>query len=302
METKLTRESSSSKASNSEFLAKKPHSPPPWASHLSCLPSHVFSFAHRPTPIQKWSLPNLPSNTEVWLKREGLAGIELGGNKFRKLEFLMADAVAQGADCVITIGFIQSSHCCATAVAAKYVNLDSYFILITSKVIVDQDPGLTGNLLVQRMIGAQIELVSADEFLEFGKETLTNILKEKLIKEGRRPYIIPTGGTNSLGIWGYIEAIREIEQQIQSGPGNIKFGDIVVACSSGGTAAGLSLGSSLSSLKARGLLDELEAGVNSRGIVEEQNADGLGYAINTSEELNLLKEIAVATGVILHPS
>lgn len=81
-----------------------------------------------------WSLA---SDTRVWgkLQRDDISGMQLSGNKVRKLEFLMADAVAQGADCVITVGGIQSNHCRATAVAAKYINLDCYLILRTSKVI-----------------------------------------------------------------------------------------------------------------------------------------------------------------------
>ncbi|KAH1079902.1 hypothetical protein GLYMA_05G248600v4 [Glycine max] len=294
-----------------EFLTKKPYSPPSWASHLHPLPSHFFSLAHLPTPIHRWNLPNLPTNTELWIK--------LSGNKVRKLEFLMADAIAQGADSIITIGGIQSNHCRATAVAAKYLNLDCFLILRTSDLLVDQDPGLTGNLLVERMVGAHVHLISKQEYAKIGSVTLTNVLKEKLIKEGRRPYVIPVGGSNSLGTWGYIEAVREIEQQIQKGTGNVKFDDIVVACGSGGTIAGLSLGSSLSALKARvhafsvcddpdyfhnfaqGLLDGLKAGVSSRDIVHIQNAKGLGYAMNTSEELNFVKEVAATTGVVLDP-
>ncbi|KAI4347336.1 hypothetical protein L6164_008154 [Bauhinia variegata] len=309
----------SCRALSFDFLTKKPYSPPSWATHLDPLPSHVYSLGHLPTPIHKWNLPNLPNNTEVWLKRDDLTGMQLSGNKVRKLEFLLADAVAHGADCIITIGGIQSNHCRATAVAAKYLNLDCYLILRTSKVLVDQDPGLVGNLLVERLVGAQIELISKEEYGKIGSVTLTNILKEKLIKEGRRPYVIPVGGSNSLGTWGYIEAVREIEQQVQSGANNAKFDDIVVACGSGGTIAGLSLGSSLSSLKARvhafsvcddpdyfynfvqGLLDGLNAGVNSRDIVHIINAKGLGYAMNTSEELKFVSEIAAATGTVLDP-
>ncbi|KAF4373515.1 hypothetical protein F8388_025209 [Cannabis sativa] len=117
-----------------DFLTKKPYSPPSWASHLNPIPSHSYSLSHLPTPIHKWNLPNLPKNTEVWLKREDLSGMQLSGNKARKLEFLLADAVAQGADCVITLGGIQSNHCRSTAVAARYLNLDSYLILFTSEV------------------------------------------------------------------------------------------------------------------------------------------------------------------------
>ncbi|KAK7279284.1 hypothetical protein RJT34_24331 [Clitoria ternatea] len=302
-----------------ELLSKKPYSPPSWASHLNPLPSHIFSLAHLPTPIHPWNIPNLPPNTHLWIKRDDLSGMQLSGNKVRKLEFLMADAVAQGADSIITIGGIQSNHCRATAVAAKYLNLDCFLILRTSRHLVDQDPGLVGNLLVERLLGADVHLISKEDYSKFGSLTLTNILKEMLIKQGRRPYVIPVGGSNSLGTWGYIEAVRELEQQIQSGSGNVKFDDIVVACGSGGTIAGLSLGSSLSTLKARvhafsvcddpdyfhnfaqDLLDGLKAGVNSRDIVHIQNAKGLGYAMNTSEELNFVKEVAEATGVVLDP-
>lgn len=253
------------------------------------------------------------------MKRDDLSGMQLSGNKVRKLEFLLADAVAQGADCIITIGGIQSNHCRATAVAAKYLNLDCFLILRTSKALVDKDPGLTGNLLVERLVGAHIDLVSKEEYSRIGSLTLTNLLKEKLIKEGRKPYVIPVGGSNSLGTWGYIEAISEIEQQLQKGTSGTKFDDIIVACGSGGTVAGLSIASWLSELKTKvtafsvcddpdyfydyvqGLLDGLEAGINSRDIVKIENAKGLGYAMSTAEELKFVKEVAETTGVILDP-
>ncbi|KDP37415.1 hypothetical protein JCGZ_07942 [Jatropha curcas] len=302
-----------------EFLSKKAYIPPSWASHLNPIPSHYFSLAHLPTPIHRWNLPNLPDGTEVWLKRDDLSGMQLSGNKVRKLEFLMADAVANGADSIITIGGIQSNHCRATAVAAKYLNLDCYLILRTSKVLVDQDPGLTGNLLVDRLVGAHVQLISKEEYAQIGSVTLTNILKEKLLKEGRKPYVIPVGGSNAIGTWGYIEAIKEIEQQVHASTGRLKFDDIVVACGSGGTIAGLSLGSWLGTFKAKvhafsvcddpdyfynfvqSLIDGLGAGVNSHEIVNIQNAKSLGYAMNTSDELKFVQEVATATGVVLDP-
>ncbi|KAJ4823447.1 hypothetical protein Tsubulata_051085, partial [Turnera subulata] len=216
--------------SSIEFLTQKPYSPPLWATGLGPVPSHTVSLGHLPTPIHRWNLPNLPRNTEVYLKRDDLSGMQLSGNKVRKLEFLMADALAQGADCVVTVGGIQSNHCRATAVAAKYLNLDCYLILRTSKVLADQDPGLTGNLLVERLVGAHVQLISKEEYGQIGSVALANALKEKLIKEGRKPYVIPVGGSNSLGTWGYIEAVREIEQQVEASGGRLKFDDIVVAC------------------------------------------------------------------------
>ncbi|KAM7252381.1 hypothetical protein ACFE04_024264 [Oxalis oulophora] len=231
-----------------DFLTQKPYSPPHWASHLNPLPSHVFSLGHLPTPIHKWSLPNLPKGTQLWLKRDDLSGMQLSGNKVRKLEFLMADAIAQGADTIITIGGIQSNHCRATAVAAKYLNLHCHLILRTSKLLVDQDPGLVGNLLVERLVGAHVHLISKEEYGSIGSVALGNTLKERLLKEGKKPYVIPVGGSNSLGTWGYIEAIREIEEQVGA-----------------------------------------------------SEAKGLGYAMNTSEELEFVKEIASATGIVLDP-
>ncbi|XP_049349250.1 putative D-cysteine desulfhydrase 1, mitochondrial isoform X3 [Solanum verrucosum] len=302
-----------------QFLTKKPYEPPSWASHHYPIPSHTFSLGHFPTPIHKWNLPNLPKNTEVWLKRDDMSGMQLSGNKVRKLEFLLADAVAQGADCIVTIGSIQSNHCRATAVAAKYLNLDCYLILRTSKLLVDKDPGLTGNLLVDRLVGAHIDLVSNKEYAKVGSEALTKILKEKLLNEGRKPYVIPVGGSNSLGTWGYIEAIRELEQQLQHLSIEQKFDDIAVACGSGGTVAGLSIASMLSGLKAKinafcvcddpdhfyeyvqGLLDGITAGVSSRDIVSIETAKGVGYAMSTADELKFVKQVAETTGVILDP-
>ncbi|KAK6126657.1 hypothetical protein DH2020_039604 [Rehmannia glutinosa] len=183
--------------------------------------------------------------------REDLSGMQLSGNKVRKLEFLLADAVAEGADCIITFGAIQSNHCRATAVAAKYLNLDCYLILITSEVLLDRDPGLSGNLLVERLVGAHIDLVSEQEFTSIGSVGLTNLLKERLLSKGRKPYVIPAGGCNSLATWGYIETIREIKDQLQKRNCEVAFDDIVVACGSGGTVAGLSVGSWLSDLGAK---------------------------------------------------
>ncbi|XP_055826923.1 putative D-cysteine desulfhydrase 1, mitochondrial [Solanum dulcamara] len=254
-----------------------------------------------------------------YYERDDLSGMQLSGNKVRKLEFLLADAVAQGADCIVTIGVIQSNHCRATAVAAKYLNLDCYLILRTSKLLVDNDPGFTGNLLIDRLVGAHIDLVSKEDYANIGSEVLTKLLKEKLLNEGRKPYVIPEGGSNSLGTWGYIEAIREVEQQLQHSNSELKFDDIVVACGSGGTVAGLSVASRLSGLKAKihafcvcddpdyfyehlpGLHDGINAGVSSRDIVSIENARGLGYAMSTADELIFLKQVAEATGVILDP-
>ncbi|XP_057842186.1 putative D-cysteine desulfhydrase 1, mitochondrial isoform X3 [Cryptomeria japonica] len=274
--------------SRGTFLSLCQYTPPSWAAQLGPIPSHYYALGHLPTPIHRWNLPDLPTNTEVWIKREDLSGMQLSGNKVRKLEFLMADAKAKGADCIITIGGIQSNHCRATAVAARYLNLDCYLILRTTRAEVDENPGLIGNLLVERMVGANIELISMEEHAQIGSVTPCTLLKERLEKDGRKPYVIPVGGSNSLGTCG-------------------------------GTTAGLSLGSHLSSLKAKvhafsvcddpdnfydytqGLLNGLHAGLNSHDLISIVNAEGIGYAMSKVEELKCVCQIAEATGVVLDP-
>ena len=107
--------------------------------------------------MHRWHLPGVPDGCEVYVKRDDLTGgAELSGNKVRKLEFLLADAVAEGADCVVTVGAIQSNHCRATAVAARHLGLDAHLILRCPREVADAgDPGFVGNLLVERAVGIE---------------------------------------------------------------------------------------------------------------------------------------------------
>eukprot|EP00976_Prorocentrum_cordatum_P095697 1190275-Prorocentrum_minimum.AAC.2 len=152
---------------SSNMLELEPYTPPNWAAQLSPIPTEKFSLGQLPTPIHRWNIPGLPDGCEMWIKRDDLSGMQLSGNKVRKLEFLLAEAkvktrctsrvgpqpklhsashcylpsfTAQGCDSVITIGGVQSNHCRATAVAAKYLGLEPYLILRTEKKEVDRDP------------------------------------------------------------------------------------------------------------------------------------------------------------------
>mmetsp|Transcript_8612 Transcript_8612/g.28210 ORF Transcript_8612/g.28210 Transcript_8612/m.28210 type:complete len:314 (-) Transcript_8612:139-1080(-) len=251
--------------------------------------------------------------------------MQLSGNKVRKLEFLLAEAVEQGCDCIITIGGIQSNHARATAVAARYLGLDAYLILRNNKVAAEKDPGLVGNLLVERMIGAYVEQVTKEEYIRIGSKGLTDMLAERLRAEGRRPYVIPVGGSNSLGTWGYLEAIREIEWQVASGSSGAPAGGfdvIAMACGSGATTAGLGLGAHLSKMPARvvgyGVCDSdkyfydftselyeglggAAAGVPPEATFQAINVKGAGYAISRDEELEVVRDVAMATGVLMDP-
>ncbi|GFR47123.1 hypothetical protein Agub_g8810 [Astrephomene gubernaculifera] len=218
----------------------------------SCrVPKTRFRLGMLPTPIHEWRLQGLPEGVRLLVKRDDLSGMQLSGNKVRKLEFLLAEAVQGGHDCVVTIGGIQSNHARATAVAARYLGLDCHLILRTSRQRVGDDPGLVGNLLVERLVGAELHLVTKEEYGSVGSTALLEQLRQELEAAGRKPYVIPVGGSNPLGTWGYIEAVNEIVQQLQQQPHLGPVTDICMACGSGGTSAGLALGSHLSSLGAR---------------------------------------------------
>eukprot|EP00241_Pyramimonas_parkeae_P002086 CAMPEP_0114251124 /NCGR_PEP_ID=MMETSP0058-20121206/15096_1 /TAXON_ID=36894 /ORGANISM="Pyramimonas parkeae, CCMP726" /LENGTH=431 /DNA_ID=CAMNT_0001364891 /DNA_START=225 /DNA_END=1517 /DNA_ORIENTATION=- len=317
----LAGSSMSLSSSNSRKLfSKEPYSPPSWVQSLGVKPpAQRMVLGQLPTPIHQIQVPELPSGAELWVKRDDLSGMQLSGNKVRKLEFLMADAKEQGCDCVITIGGIQSNHCRATACAARYLGMDSYLILRVGAEEVEKDPGLDGNLLVERMVGAHLEMVTTQEYVALGSETLGQSLKARLEKQGRKPYLIPVGGSNSLGSWGYVDAYAEIEKQMEEGNDMEFVDDIVLACGSGGTAAGLALGCRLSGsstkVHAYGVcdspsyfyqfIDKILQGMgcdqSSKDMVRCVQAKGYGYAISHSDELEFMQHIALSTGIVLDP-
>lgn len=184
----------------------------------------------------------------MWIKRDDLSSFDLSGNKVRKLEFLMAAAVASGHDSIITIGGQQSNHARATACCSKQLGLESHLILRCPDP--EKDPGLAGNLLLNRLVGANIYTVSPGTYARIGSAELTAQLAEKLRAQGKNPYVVPVGGSNELGAWGYIEFVRELIQQCQ----DMAIGDfdhIIFACGSGGTATGIALGLRLSGIKTK---------------------------------------------------
>ncbi|DBA68980.1 TPA: hypothetical protein ACH3X2_013152 [Trebouxia sp. C0005] len=294
---------------------------PTWANALSeHAPKQRYALGIFPTPIHRWHPPGVPHGVEMYIKRDDLSGMQLSGNKVRKLEFLMAEVVAQGHDCVITIGGIQSNHCRATAVAARYLGLDSHLILRTSRELADSDPGLTGNLLLARMVGAHIHTVTKEEYTKVGSEALLQQLADQLRSQGKKPYCIPVGGSSPLGCWGYLEAVREIQEQA----GDLGITDIALACGSGGTAAGMALGIQLSGLRCKlhamgvcddpqyfydyidGLLkgmgvDKHIVGVDTKAMLRMVQAKGAGYAMSRLQELECMQHVAHSTGVILDP-
>ncbi|MBP6016188.1 MAG: D-cysteine desulfhydrase family protein [Candidatus Promineofilum sp.] len=189
------------------------------------------SLAFLPTPIEPLErLSRHLGGPEIWIKRDDQTGLATGGNKARKLEFLVADALAQGADHLVTTGAPQSNHARQTAAAA------ARFGLGCSLVLRGQEPAtVTGNFLLDQLLGAHVYWCSPREC----GEAVSRVMGE-LRAIGRRPYFIPLGGSNVIGATGYVLAMREMMEQTAAAHLNFDF--TVFASSSGGTQAGLVLG------------------------------------------------------------
>ena len=190
--------------------------------------------AHLPTPLEP--LPRLSAalGVRLWVKRDDQTGLAGGGNKTRKLEFLLAEALRQECDTVLTVGGPQSNHCRQTAAAAARLGLRC--VLVLGGHAAQARPG--GNLLLDRLLGA--ELVWA------GDQPRDAVLAEQTAAEraaGRRPLAIPLGGSTGLGAVGYALAVEEVLAQARAA--GVRFDRMVVASSSGGTQAGLVAGAAL---------------------------------------------------------
>jgi len=176
----------------------------------------------------------------ILLKRDDLTGLALGGNKARKLEFLIADARRQGATHVITTGAVQSNHARMTAAAARMAGLGVTLVLTAS----EPDPPCQGNYLLDRLFGARIELIAAGPDPRIAvapdEEARVQEVVERLSADGERPYVIPVGGSSAIGALGYAAGTLELADQLarmQLEPTRLYY-----ASGSRGTQAGLELG------------------------------------------------------------
>ncbi|HLM73869.1 MAG TPA: pyridoxal-phosphate dependent enzyme, partial [Polyangiaceae bacterium] len=197
---------------------------------------------HLPTPLHQPSRLAHAMGLDLWLKRDDMTGGAEAGNKIRKLEFLLADALESGCDSVITCGGIQSNHARATALLAASLGLRALlFLRTTGKDLNPARAPLVGNVLLDKLAGAEIRLITPAEYRERTRVMAT--AADELRRAGMRPYVIPEGGSNGLGSLGYVEAMAEVRKQLDLGLAGGKPFDLVVhACGSGGTAAGVALG------------------------------------------------------------
>jgi len=198
-----------------------------------------IALAHLPTPL--WHNPVLDElvGCEVWIKRDDMTSGAAAGNKIRKLEYLLGDAVERRATTVLTCGGIQSNHARATAIAARELGLRSVLILRTA----DGKPPTTatGNVLLELMVGAELRFVTVEQYGR--RESVMNEVAHALDARGERAYVIPEGGSNGIGAQGYVDAMQEVREQLDRSDGfPSSFDAVAFACGSGGTAAGCVLG------------------------------------------------------------
>ena len=192
------------------------------------------TLAITPTPIEK--LPRFSrelSGPNIYIKRDDNTGLALGGNKARKLEYLIADAKNKGADVVLTEGGIQSNHARMTAAAARRVGMKPILVLKGDKI-----EDYQGNLFIDRLLDAEIIRVDPED--STGRRQTMYNKAEELKQEGKTPYVIPTGGSTGLGALGFINCAREIKNQAEDM--EIEFDWIIHPIGSGGTQAGLIAG------------------------------------------------------------
>ena len=314
-----------------------PYVLPTWAKDiLSNIPLNGrLSLANLPTPLYRLETKTETTvlqrikelNISLYIKRDDMTGgCETGGNKIRKLEFLMADALASGHDAVVTIGGEQSNHCRATAAAARMVGLEPHLILRTGRANAVQEKdaefGMTGNLLFDRMVGSTIYTCTPGEYGRVGSTEIVEGVCTHLTRKGKKPYGIPVGGSNWLGSWGYIQGVDEVLHQWKDSDQSLDH--VVFACGSGGTAAGIALGFGLApeqspSVHAVAVCDDPDYFYNYvaniaddmgfqgdalafiKGNMVVHQGKGLGYASSTPEELNFVTQFAVETGILLDP-
>ncbi len=204
--------------------------------HIEKLPR--FPLAQLPTPVEKLErLSRELGGPELLIKRDDQTGLALGGNKTRKLEFLVGQALEQGADTLVTAGAAQSNHCRQTAAAAAKAGLGCELILNGDRPELPE-----GNLLLDELLGAREHWIKRPD-----RPAKLREIPEKLRAQGKKPYVIGVGGSNGVGATGYVVAMIELMEQLRASKQSVDH--IVFGSSSGGTQAGLVVGARAAGFK-----------------------------------------------------
>ena len=278
---------------------------------------YKISLGFFPTPLQSMvRLSDKYPGFTIYLKRDDNTGLASGGNKTRKLEYLIQEALAQKCDTIITAGAQQSNHCRQTAAACAATGLECHLILGGS-----EPEKQDGNLLLSYLLGANIHFSGENR-----KGEDISLLKAELEGNGKRVYSIPYGGSNLTGALGFVNAVRELLQQMATL--DLKIDYIFFASSSGGTQAGLTLGKDLFGLNSElmpitidksethglafeeAILNILVDGNKMLDIKKEYQLqdiklitdyDSPGYGVITQNEISALRELATTEGILLDP-
>jgi len=274
---------------------------------------------HWPTPLQPCDrLREQIGGPRIWLKRDDCTGLATGGNKTRKLEYLLGKALAEGCDGVITFGALQSNHARQTAAACAKLGLTCDLILTRAVPRFDESYLHSGNLLLDRLLGAELHIVedSDSAFVTFAR------LYEQAQLSGRKPFGIVPGGSDSTGVLGYVQGTLELAEQVNAA--GLDLSTIVVAASTAGTAAGIVIGVNIAELDclvrvacvyqpAPVTQQELEALVNATAaelgselpdrssFSVSDSPLGEAYGIPTVEGIDAIELLAKTEGVLLDP-
>lgn len=276
-----------------------------------------FPLAHLPTPLEPMQrLSEALGGTEIWIKRDDQTGLAMGGNKTRKLEYVIADALAQGADVVLTVGAAQSNHCRQTAAAAARAGLDCVLVLRGEPV---PRESWTGNLLLDDLLGARVMWARGEDPLVVMEATA-----ETERAAGRTAYTITYGASNAVGASAYALAFQEIADQTAAG-GLTPFDRVVFATGSGGTQAGLVVGAkacgyegqmlgisvSRTAEVVRGNVTDLlaptaaylglELELGPEVVHVDDGYVGAGYGVLTDVERSAVRQVAELEGILLDP-
>merc|ERR1712131_397870 len=218
----------------------RPWIAPKWVPKAVSVPSTKALFANGPTPIEPWDLGF--DDVQCFIKRDDLTGTDLTGNKVRKLDFLLADAVDKNCDTIIAWGAATSNHCRTTAICAAKMGLDCHLLLTNGDEEINYN---SGNITLASAVGAKLYRMEACSFAE--ADDRMDRLAKKLESKGKKPYIIPRGGSSDRSIWGYIDCWSEMENQDYFN----EITDIVVVSGSGGTGLDLALANYWSGFRKR---------------------------------------------------